>query len=370
MKKILFANTSFLPTIGGVENSIRSLIEVFSADGWDCHLVTKEPTEVYTGDVKGITYYKNNNIFSGSSSFQVLARALKGNSFDLIVVRHHFLALIISFFRKDYVYVLAAVYEHQNKGGGKNAISKIKYILHVLIQRYVVNNGRKNIVFSCEMLEQVKQFYNGKFIEVINPGADAGRFYRRPEDIRNRIRKENGFSSNDVIMLCLGRLVDVKNFDLVVRAMPYLPSNYKLLFVGDGSELDNLRIQVSKLNIANRVIFSGKSSEPEIHYGSADVFCFSSVYEPFGQVLLEATFSELPVVALEPSRNEIKTATKEIYKGYEGLVYLSDNDPESFAEQVVHAYHGGINKYHHGRFILNFSWGKLKERLINIGLVN
>lgn len=367
MKKILFANTSFLPAIGGVENSIRSLMESFNLDGWECHLITRAQSEPYSGPIKNISFYQTNGFFDKKGVFRTIYTLLNREAFDIVVVRHHFLAWIISFFCRDYIYIIPGVYEHQNhREKNLSIISKLKYWAHVIIQRFAIKRCHNNVVFSDEMYRQVREFYHGTSLKKLSPGADAHRFYRRDEIVRNAVKVQNNISPETVLLLCIGRLVDVKNFGLVIRSLVHLPEHFKLMLVGDGPEKESLHALAYDLGVAERVVFFGKTDEPELFYGVADLFCLPSTYEPFGQVLLEATLSSLPVVALDPTHPGIKTATAEIYKNYHSVVHFSDEDPASYASKVKYAASYPIDEVELVRFKRDYSWDNLKNNLIKL----
>lgn len=71
----------------------------------------------------------------------------------------------------------------------------------------------------------------------------------------------------------------------------------KLVVVGDGPDLKRLE----GLNTDGEVIFMGSLSGQKLAeaYASADVFVFASQVETFGNVVLEAMASGLPVVAYD-----------------------------------------------------------------------
>lgn len=342
-------------------------MESFTLDGWECHLITRAQSECYNGPINNITYYENNGFLKKKGVFRTIYSILNRETFDIIIVRHHFLAWIISFFFRDYIYIIPGVYEHQNfREKNLNIISKLKYKAHVMIQRFAIKRCHNNVVFSDEMYRQVREFYRGASLTKLSPGADAHRFYRRDKIVRDTVKAQNNISSEDVLLLSIGRLVDVKNFGLVIRAIAHLPEHFKLMLVGDGPDKDSLKTLAYDLGVAERVIFFGKTDEPELLYGVADVFCLSSTYEPFGQVLLEATLSSLPVVALDPIHPGIQTATAEIYENFHGLVHFSDGEPASYASQIKCAVSYPVDEIELVRFKHNYSWGNLRDNLVKL----
>jgi hypothetical protein len=70
-----------------------------------------------------------------------------------------------------------------------------------------------------------------------------------------------------------------------------------LVVVGDGPD----RTRLQQLNQDGSIVFTGSLTGEKLSaaYASADVFCFASQVETFGNVVLEAMASGLPVIAYD-----------------------------------------------------------------------
>jgi glycogen(starch) synthase len=103
-------------------------------------------------------------------------------------------------------------------------------------------------------------------------------------------------------ILALGRLVEKKGFDLLLRAfaaMEATESGVDLMIAGDGEKLAELQGLAADLGITGRVRFPGRLSREAVAraMAGARVFVMPSRLEPFGIVLLEAWRAGTPVVA-------------------------------------------------------------------------
>ena len=101
-------------------------------------------------------------------------------------------------------------------------------------------------------------------------------------------------------LIAVGRLDRVKGFEHLIEAMLKLTKkgyDLKLNIVGIGPEEENLIRLRDNLNLADVVQFTGESYQVESLMRQADLFILSSIFEPFGIVLLEAMASGLPIVA-------------------------------------------------------------------------
>ena len=72
----------------------------------------------------------------------------------------------------------------------------------------------------------------------------------------------------------------------------------KLVICGKGGMEEELKRQVERMGISNKVYFAGYMSGKDVQrmYKAADIAVFPSTYEPFGIVALEAMLSEKPIV--------------------------------------------------------------------------
>jgi glycosyltransferase involved in cell wall biosynthesis/predicted metal-dependent phosphoesterase TrpH len=115
---------------------------------------------------------------------------------------------------------------------------------------------------------------------------------RRDEELRARLLDGGG-----PLILSVGRLSHEKRIGVLLDAFARLcrgRPNARLVIVGDGPA----RREFERTAPAGTV-FVGEARGLELAalYASADLFCFPSTTDTFGQVLLEAGASELPVVA-------------------------------------------------------------------------
>lgn len=128
-------------------------------------------------------------------------------------------------------------------------------------------------------------------------GVDAALF-RPGRPGRAEVRARLGFGPKDVVIAYVGRIAAEKNVGYLAEALGTVagarPST-RFLFVGDGPA----RAEIEP-KIGPRAVFAGYRMGEDLadHYSAADLFAFTSLTETFGNVLLEAMASGLPVVAL------------------------------------------------------------------------
>lgn len=113
------------------------------------------------------------------------------------------------------------------------------------------------------------------------------------------VRRSLGIPADAMVVGTVGRLVEVKRQDLLIRAVGRLRvrlPGVRLLLVGDGPERPRLEALAAGLGLSDRVHFAGYQPCPEQFLRAMDVFCLSSRSEGFPVSLLEAWAAERPVV--------------------------------------------------------------------------
>lgn len=143
-------------------------------------------------------------------------------------------------------------------------------------------------------------------------GVDAELFspLRRDDALRRAWRVRG----DAPVLLYVGRIAAEKNLTLALQAFRTLQSRLpdaRLVLVGDGP----MRARLATDN--PDLIFTGELRGEALawHYASADLFLFPSLTETFGNVVLEAMASGLPVVAFDRG-----AAAEHVANGISGLV--------------------------------------------------
>lgn len=130
------------------------------------------------------------------------------------------------------------------------------------------------------------------------------------EYIDDSIHK-NGIKE-DIIVAC-GRLIGLKQFDLLIEAFAQchveFPS-YKLVIIGDGEEKIRLQDKVKILNLFDKVIFTGKISNPFEWFAKAKIGVISSKIEGFPNVILEMMTSRVNLIISTPCTDGLNLLPK------------------------------------------------------------
>jgi glycosyltransferase involved in cell wall biosynthesis len=102
------------------------------------------------------------------------------------------------------------------------------------------------------------------------------------------------------VVLALGRMVVEKDFAMLIRAFAKVQNkDAKLVILGKGPLEQELRKEIERLNLQDRVTLAGYMPKPWDAYANARCFVLPSYSEAFGNVIIEAMAHGLPVVSTD-----------------------------------------------------------------------
>ena len=103
------------------------------------------------------------------------------------------------------------------------------------------------------------------------------------------------------VLLGAGRLVRQKDFPTLIRAFRIVKESRpaRLIILGEGDERERLWFLVRELGLENDVSLPGFVENPQAYMARSAVFVFSSAWEGFGNVLVEAMAAGTPVVSTD-----------------------------------------------------------------------
>jgi rhamnosyl/mannosyltransferase len=176
-------------------------------------------------------------------------------------------------------------------------IVKQRILRHLVgpILRVVLRRAKAVIVSSTNYLQtsQALRPYRDR-CHVVPFGISQENFASADDAAVMRIRAKYG----ERLILSVGRLVNYKGFEYLIRAMAEAPG--RLLIVGEGPLKGEMMELARTLGLQDRVVFCGDLSDQELRnmYHAADVFVLASTdrREAFGLVQAEAMAASKPVI--------------------------------------------------------------------------
>ena len=340
--RIAFFTNCYKPLVNGVVTSISSLKEAYERKGHEVYIFAPR-VEDYVDQEKNVFRYRSVNITSKVKfplpiplSFKVKKVITEFNP-DIIHIHHPFLlsSVAIMYGKKlgipkiltlhtqyeQYAYYIYPIPERVTQEVIKIIISNLAYKTDCITTP------------SASMKELIEDYGIKNRIEVIPNAIHLISFREDDELKRTEIKRKYNLKEDDKIILFVGRVASEKSIDKIIKALAIIKKRgigkEKLLIVGNGPAMDELKQLTQSLKVEEDVIFAGTVSYEEIqhYYKMAYVFTIASTTETFGIVTIEALASGVPVVAVEaPGAADILT------DGLDGL--LVDDDVEKIANAL------------------------------------
>ena len=215
------------------------------------------------------------------------------------------------------------------------------------ISRYsrIMTAGDLVVTPSRYIADYLKRAYgtSEEKIRVIPRAIDRSRFDLDSLDraFVEAKRAEWGLAGRRVVM-AVGRITQLKGYDVLVRAVARLADAPKLVIVGEAEALRrdveaSLRSLVAELGLADRVVFAGNQRKVAECLFLADVVVSSNVKKPeaFGRSMAEALAMGRPVVA-----RAFGGALDVVRDGVDGVLVRGEEGadwPELFAGAISRA---------------------------------
>jgi len=165
---------------------------------------------------------------------------------------------------------------------------------------------------------------------VLWPRGVDGTLFRPDRPGRRQVRQALGWGPNDLVISYVSRIAPEKNVSYLADALAVVAArrpDVRILFVGDGPTRSDLERRIGAI-----ASFAGYRMGEELadYYSAGDLFAFSSLTETFGNVVLEAMASGMPVAALRAGG-----VGDTVQPGKTGLLVEPTEPPARFAEAIL-----------------------------------
>ena len=277
--------------LAGAETMCTSLVLGLKSTGkynvivvslFDYHSSLTEKME--KNGIKVIYLYKKKGI--DVSMVGRLVKVMRDYKVDIVHTHRHVMQYAIP------AAILAKVKfrVHTVHSVAKGELGKIQRIFAYFFYKF---NKVIPVAISPVVKTTVLEEYNLKpsSVPMICNGADIG----------NCIPKTDYQISEKVRILHVGRMTDVKNQDLLIRAIKVLTdrgySNISLDLYGAGEKELEYKELAEALSVSDFVNFKGLSDNIYPIMAKADIFVLPSKYEGMPMTLIEAMGTALPIIA-------------------------------------------------------------------------
>lgn len=254
-----------------------------------------------------------------------------------------------------------------------NHYGKIDRFIYTYKSKYACDHADLIIAISEKTKQDIIHYYQipASKIRVCYQSCHEAFKSAVPLSERNAVLKKHRLFTAEgkpvQYLLNVGTIEARKNLLLIIKALPKINSAYKLVVIGKRQNYAKLvDEEIKKLGLSDRVIFLKNIPFNELPsiYQSAALFIYPSFYEGFGIPVIEAMYSQVPVIAATGSCLEeaggpdskyvdpnnsielaasvnyiINSATQADKMISAGLNYLENFTSEKLSAQLMTAYH-------------------------------
>lgn len=349
MKKIkvgIFVD-AFYPIIDGVSIGVNSLAKILK-DYVDLTVFTIAPGNAKYDDsnygykivrckTRKIPFFRLAYDWPRPATDKEFLKIIKESNLDIVHIRSPFGVgrQGIKYARKHNipsVMTLHSQYKQDFMDTTKSAIitailtRRVGHMFNVCTEAWAINNATAELLktYGCKKNPYIME--NGTDMQPIINKQQA------KDDINN----EYHIDPDEKVLLYVGRMVKLKNIDFTAAVMKVLKNRgmkFKMIYVGDGPDLDEFKQRIDNLGLKDNVIFVGKLYNRENlakFYVRSDLFMFPSFYDTDGVVKREAACQDTPTICIENS-----IVAKTVIKDHNA--YVAPNNDELFADEIIKA---------------------------------
>jgi len=310
-KKILIITNDFYPSRGGIQETVFGLARQFGDrcvilapyySGYNIKMDERfNFSIVRTNGLRQDRFVDNLLFFALRRPFMFLIRTvflinrtIRGRDYSFVICGH-ITNILIGIMAKRILNVPLGTIIHG------------KELLFVGVLRQLRKNFVRYLLGSCDYLFMSNHFVKKTLLEMNIPEEKillipfGVNFSKRQKKVEKRL------GDNKKTILTVGRLVERKGHEVVLRALPMVLKRFPNVIyqiVGKGPMEKKLQELAKEMKLSKYVEFYGEVENTESFYQNCDIFVMPSRFieekgdvEGFGLVFLEANFFGKPVIA-------------------------------------------------------------------------
>ncbi len=310
---------------GGIERSISRISRGLLDKGWDIELLVEKfsnegttffDKKIYIKKFNAGSFNQNSNIIflifkNMILFFSVLKYLNKSNTDIVLVAKNAPLGVLIKKFSSNTFKLVireavnpSSASKIQRSFLSRKILNSIKRISYPYADKVIaISYGVKNSLISLLDLSPDS-------IEVIyNPAADSRIKELANSEVPPEYRKER-----HPTVISIGRLVPQKDHMTLIKAFERVLESVdaRLLIIGEGQERKKLEKYIQQNKLSDNIKLLGYMSNPWKFLINSDLFVLSSLWEGFGNVIVEAMYLGIPVVS-----SDCESGPSEILNGGE-----------------------------------------------------
>lgn len=308
----LFTDT-YYPQVSGVATSIKTLKDQLEKKGHEVYIFTgtdkgvkrfEDPTIIRLPSVPFVSFTDRRVVYRGVITAYKIAKAYQ---LDIIHTQTEFSLGLLGKWVGAALHIPVVHTYHTQYEDYVDYIAKGKLIRPNMV-KYIMRGYLKDldgVICPSRIVLILLDGYGVKIPKrVIPTGIPLEDFVcdQVTDDDVAALRIKLGLEPDQTMLLSLSRISSEKNIQAVLAALPQVlqeNNRVKLVVVGDGPYLDELKKQAEQLHLGSAVIFTGMVPHDQIsvYYKAADFFVSASTSETQGLTYIESLAMGTPIIA-------------------------------------------------------------------------
>lgn len=330
-----------------MDKQLKPLIDASINAGYEVHLacdddgyIEKLKKQSYT--VKKIHFSREINMKSNLKTIKQLTKLMRKEKYDIVHVHTPVASILARIAAKlakvsNVIYTAHGYYFHEE-------MNKREYSFYYTLERFFAKYATDYLLLQSKEdyeLSVQKNFKKiGRIIHLGNGVDIVDKFNpsKYPKEEKKKLSKEFDISEKDFVITFVGRLVEEKGFNDLIKAFEILQhkiENIKLIIIGEAnkSERDQkIKDIITSKTEEQSIIFTGVRSDiPEI-LSISTVFVLPSYREGLPRSIVEAMAMGKPVIA-----TNIRGCREQVIPNQTG--YLIDKrNPNELVQKIEKLY--------------------------------
>lgn len=340
----LFTDT-YTPDINGVVSSIVTLQKELEKQGHEVYVIAnhKAMSMKREGNVLRLPGLELKWLYGYklSTPYHFSARdEIKKMQLDVIHVHTEFGVgmfgrIVAKYLNIPVVTTYHTMYEDYTHYINRFEIDEVDKVTKKVVSTFSrsISDSAQAVISPSEKTKETLLKYGVKTpIYVIPTGLNFEKFH--PDNVDRdqvaAIRKQYGIQEDERLIVFVGRIAQEKSIDIPIEGFRYVKDpKIKLMIVGGGPQLPQLKELVRRYHLEKQVIFTDKKLPEEVpaYYACGDCFVSASLTETQGMTYIEALACGLPVFA------RYDDVLKDlVVEGDSGFLFET---PQEFAEKLT-----------------------------------
>jgi glycosyltransferase involved in cell wall biosynthesis len=285
--------------IGGADLSLSRLINLLPTNKYEIIFLCLQKAKIQKylkKKIKIINFESKRTIYTVLKIRKFLKNDHNNRYKKHIFFSNQNFANVLSFLiilRLDWIKLICIERNHIDELKLKNnLIKKIKNLVILLLIKNLYKYADLVIGISKKLSLDLSKYANCKVKTIYNPSYDTDIYKLAKVKIKKKLIKKNLILNVARFEKQKDHLTLLKAFKIVVKKI-----DCTLLLIGYGSEINNIKKYIKENNLSKNIIILSNIKNPYPYFKISKLFILSSIYEGFGNVLVEAAMFNLKIIS-------------------------------------------------------------------------